>query len=134
MLEPSSTLWSIGVVSFYGSAEAGEQPSGVRSERVGQIVDAVDALRSCRSDRFGREREVAPVVQMIERRHRQQDVQSERHCVPGAGVVQSGEVAMHIDGGVAAAQHRERAYATVSQRETGPGGRNIQITSRADGQ
>src|SRR3546814_4766737 len=92
MLEPSSTLWSIGVVSFYGSAEAGEQPSGVRSERVGQIVDAVDALRSCRSDRFGREREVAPVVQMIERRHRQQDVQSARHCVPGEVVVQSGEV------------------------------------------
>src|SRR3546814_18881918 len=99
MLEPSSTLWSIGVVSFYGSAETGEQPSGVRSERVGQIVDAFDALRSCRSERFGREREVAPVVQMIERRHRQQDVKSERQCVQGEVVGQSGEVRMDANRG-----------------------------------
>ena len=101
---------------------AGEQPAGVVGEPGHEIAVAVELAGQGRGDRLRRERVVAAVVQVLDRRQRQQGVELAGQREPGEVVVEAGEVAFDHGRRVDVAEHAaERVDAVDDHRQRGAG-------------
>ena len=109
------------------SSRSGQRPAASRGksrsvfvaqrvgQRAGRVAGGVEPLAGDRDDEVGGEREVAAVVEVLERREREQRVQLARDRRPGEVVVEAAEVAEHVDRRVDA-QHEREAGDAVGDR------------------